>query len=102
MPDLPYTTRECVQRDGTRTLVVTGDLDAARRRLAPLDDAAIDVGAAALWEAQEMWHGIMPSARIPFDRLPVQLQESLREKTRRVAVSLVAVETRTTSRGETK
>lgn len=31
MGDIAYV--ECVKRDGTRTLVVTGDLDEARRRL---------------------------------------------------------------------
>lgn len=47
MPDQPYTTRECVQRDGTRTLVVTGDLDAARAALeASATSSAAPEGAA--------------------------------------------------------
>lgn len=67
MPDQPYTVEqgfECCQDGGYRLyscaycpcmkpdrppcLVVTGDLDAARRRLAPLDDAAIERAARAI------------------------------------------------------
>lgn len=68
MPDQPYSVDqgfECCQDGGYRLyscaycpcmkadrppcLVVTGDLDAARRRLAPPDDAAIERAARALY-----------------------------------------------------